>query len=1098
MKERKMSVYALILLSAMAIIRFAWGETLENECEREFAISIKYQLVSAAPGKLSISFHKANHNGYELNLNADASHRKCHISLVKRKGEALHVLGVSYSKLEVGSEHQNELIIRYWYGKVKVIHNKRLLFVRYDDEFTSGMATYSASGSVKVVEARYQPTEAILFADDFLRGSEDVQHWEKVYGTWVPVGADSSKFNPRLSANPFSMQAISTSNALALAGYWFWDDYSFKAAVRPRSDSGSVGLVVYARDGTNYLLFRWGSALENGKQQIIAVEDGRTNVLAEKDGGFVPMQWYQIEVRVCDDRITALIDGVQTLSARCDFFGMGKVGLYADGKMIAQFDDVCVESWGQFSETFDEPLLGRWETISGNWNMSSNSLRIDGGKATPKPHWIATGSSAWKDYTVSILFTAKGAAVGVGVYFKDTSNTYLVRCAPPRTKVSYEGKCQIVRIANGVTTVLAEAPFDLPKTQLSKLTVDACDGLIRVSLNENELLKAFDTTHTSGKVALYHEGSGEAVFKGVFVRFGSIRRLIIPSIAAQFTRESTMVQWATPVGAWQQVGNAYWHRGNFYGVSFVRYTLPSEKSFKDAIALVLKGDGKDQNSGYRLVVDGEKDSSISVELFRADKSVAKRDIPKEREEPMNVELHCDGGLLFATYDGKPLFSFVDRAPLSGTKVGIIPLRGSIDFDLVKVASDHMVDCTFSNAPVEWWAVRGAWEVTERWTCSPEWSFFGGKDSRSPILMSKRSFGGDIVVEAYVSIRMHGEGYNYPGDLNISICTDGLNLDSGYSFVFAGWSNTCSRILKGAKVLAERSDELGKLTKPMQNYHRYWWYLRVEKCGKKLRMFVDDALVLEAEDDNPIDSGHVALWTVNKGINVGRVRIWYEREATSKPINEVVRPIISVARASEKLIAETAKQEQLQLPAKFDFESQLPKLELRLDEDNQVMVMLDTTTAVSGKRSLKVVNAITGGRFEITLLKAEFDASKAPILRFAYRLQPDVKVDMFVRSLGRTFYINFSGNAIRQDHPMLLGRVEGVVSDGKWHVAEFNLAEALAAKFGRRDSLIVHEIGFANFSSDPYLFAGIGGNHFGTSFNIDDVALIQPQQHASAK
>jgi len=1022
MSQQKVHVCVFALICVIAVTKLAWGEVLESECEREFAIAIKYQLAVTAQGRLSVSFHKVNAKGYELNLHADASRKRCHISLVKHKGKALQVLGVSYSKLEVGSEHQNELIVRYWYGKIKVIHNKRLIFVRYDDEFTSGTAAYSASGAVKVVEARYQPTEAILFADDFLRGSEDVQHWERVYGTWIPVGADSSKFNPRLSANPFSMQAISTSNALALAGYWFWDDYSFKAAVRPRSESGSVGLVVYARDGTNYLLFRWGSAFENGKQQIIAVEDGRTNVLAERDGGFVPMQWYQIEVRVCDDRITAFIDGTQTLSARCDFFGIGKVGLYADGKMVAQFDDVCVESWGQFSETFDEPLLGRWETISGNWYISSNSLKIDGRKDPSKPRWIATGSSAWKDYTTSIFFTTKGAAVGVGVYFKDPSNTYLVRCAPPRVKVSYEGKCQIVRIANGIATVLAEASFELPKTQLLKLTVDTCDGLIRVSLNENELLKAFDTTHTSGKVALYHEGSGEVIFKSVFVRFGSLRRLIIPSIAAQFTRESTMVQWATSVGAWQQVGSAYWHRGNFYGASFVRYTLPSEKNFRDTIALVLRGDGKDQNGGYRLVVDGERENSILIELFKADKSIAKRDIPKEREAPINVELHCDGNLVFASYDGKPLFSFADKTPLSGTKVGIIPIRGSIDFDMVKVASDHMVDCTFANAPIEWWAVRGAWEVTERWTCSPEWSFFGGKDSRSPILMSKRSFGGDIVVEAYMSIRMHGEGYNYPGDLNISICTDGLNLDSGYSFVFAGWNNTCSRILKGAKVIAERSDELGKLTKSMQHYHRYWWYLRVEKCGKKLRMFVDDALILEAEDDNPIDSGHVAIWTVNKGINIGRVRIWYEREAPSKPISEVMQPIIRAARASEKLISGATKHEQLQLPVKFDFESQLLKPEVRLDEDNQVMVILDTTTAVSGKRSLKVVNATTGGRFEITLLKAEFDASKAPILRFAYRLQPDVKVDMFVRSFGRTFYINFSGNAIGQGHPMLLGKI----------------------------------------------------------------------------
>lgn len=1088
------SVAALI---AVAVAQPFEG-VLEEQCESEFAIVIKYQLPTASLARVNVSFCREKAGSYEVNLGVDSTGSKCHVSLVKLIGKSAQVLGIGYSSVRVGSELQNELIIRYRYGKMKVIHNGKLLFVRCDGEFKSGRAIYSAAGGIKVIEARYQPTETILFSDDFMRGAEDVQHWERISGTWIPVGADSSKFDPRLSANPFSLQGISTSTAIALTGYWFWDNYVLRAAVRPRSDDGSIGLIVYAKDGTNYLLFRWTNAVEGGKQQLIAVEDGRQKVLVEHDGGFVPMQWYQVEVYAGDDRITACIDGRQVLSARCNSFGMGKVGLYADGRMIAQFDDVCVESFEEFADSFSEPLLGRWTAIGGNWSVASGMLVVSGGKGeTASAHWLVTGSELWRNYTVSATFSTNGGAVGIGAHFKDAGNTYLARVASPQAKVPHRGVCQLVRISNGALTILAEAPCNLSVGQWHRLSLGVNNGIIQVSVDGKELIRVFDTTHSCGKIALFHEGNAPAKFSGVNVQFGERQRLVTPTVTAQFIRESTMVDWASPVGGWRQAGGAFWHRGEFFGSSLVKFNLPSEGQFKDALALILNGDGQDANSGYKLIIDGSPNESISFELLRLGKSVAKSVMRRERDEPTSVELSRNGKFILLKYDGKPLLTFADQEPLNGRKIGVVPIRGVVDFGALQVASSHMLDCTFSSAPMDWWVAKGSWEVTERWTCSPEWSFFGGKDSQSPILVTKRAFGGDIIVEAYVSIRMHEQGYNYPGDLNLSLCVDGLDLGSGYSFIFAGWNNSASRILKGTKVLAERSDEVGRLTKPMQNYHRYWWYLRAEKRGNKLRMFVDDVLVLEATDDNPIDGGRVAIWTVNKGISVARVRIWYERETPSKPIDEAVWLVVRALRSTEKLISETKDAKQVQVPVKFDFESGLPPMSVPQDRDNSVAVALDTTMALSGKRSLKLINAIPGGRFEVTLLNGEFDAAKAPLMRFAYKLQPNVKVDIVVRAHGQTFFINFSGNAVRQDDPRLLGSIPAI-ADSKWHIAEFNLAEALASKFGRKEPLVVHGIGFANLSKDAYLLAGIGGNQFGASFNIDDLALTQSQQHAAAR
>lgn len=1071
---------------------------LEEDCGSEFAIAIRYQILTASSEWLSVSFYKAQARGYEVNLSINPTHSRCHISLVKVSGKVVEVLGMGYLNAQSGDESQNELIVRCLYGKIKVIHNKRLIFVCYDDEFKSGRAVFRATNGIKILEARYQPTEAILFTDDFMRGSEDVQHWERLSGTWIPVGADSSKFNPRLSANPFSVQTISTSNAIALAGYWFWDSYTFKVAVRPRSDSGSVGLIVYARDATNYLLFRWESASENGRQQIIAVEDGRRRVLAERDGGFVPMQWYQVEVHAFDDKITAFIDGRRSLSAKCDAFGMGKIGLYADGKMIAQFDDVCVESLEWFADTFDKPLLGRWKAIGGEWKVVSNALTVIGQKgAAPRTSWLVTGSDAWKDYEVIATFKAYADIVGIGACFKDVKNTYLLRIAPPRRGSGYSGNCQIVRILNGVMTVLAETPCSITPGQWHNLSFKVSEGLLCASVDGKELLKAFDDAFTSGKVALFHEGNSSAAFSGINVRFGIQQRFVTPTVAPQFTHESTMVDWASPMGAWRQAGGMFWHRGSFFGISSLKYYLQSEKQFRDALFMILCGDGQDPNSGYKLSIDGSSEDLIAIELMRSGKSVTKSSIRREREEATSVEFSRDGALLLVKYDGKPLIKFVDPNPLEGHKVGVAPAKGVIDFGRLQATSNHMLDYTFSNAPVDWWSARGSWEVTERWTCSPEWSFFGSKDSRMPLLVSKRSFGGDITVEAYVSIRMHEGGYNYPGDLNISLCVDGVNLDSAYNFVFAGWNNSRSCILKGAKVMAERSDEMGRLTKPMQQYHRYWWYLRAEKCGGTLRMFIDDVLILEAKDDKPTEGGRVAIWTVNKGISVARVRIWYEREMQSKPLDEFALPIQKALKDTERLISElSGKRTQFQVPIKFDFETAILPIAVRQGEDNQVAVVIDTTTSLSGRRSLKLINAMPGGKFEVTLLNAEFDAVKAPIMRFAYKLQPDVKVDMIVRALGQVFFINFAGNMVKEGDPRLLGSIPNVTADGNWHMCQFNIADALASKVGRRDSLIVHSISFANLSNDIYSLAGMNGNRFGTLLNIDDFALLQPTQHAA--
>jgi aminopeptidase N len=45
--------------------------------------------------------------------------------------------------------------------------------------------------------------------------------------------------------------------------------------------------------------------------------------------------------------------------------------------------------------------------------------------------------------------------------------------------------------------------------------------------------------------------------------------------------------------------------------------------------------------------------------------------------------------------------------------------------MVDLRSDRVCDYTFSSAPTDWQVRSGRWNAVNRWTCSPQWSWYGG-------------------------------------------------------------------------------------------------------------------------------------------------------------------------------------------------------------------------------------------------------------------------------------------------------------------------------------------------------------------------------------
>jgi len=228
----------------------------------------------------------------------------------------------------------------------------------------------------------------------------------------------------------------------------------------------------------------------------------------------------------------------------------------------------------------------------------------------------------------------------------------------------------------------------------------------------------------------------------------------------------------------------------------------------------------------------------------------------------------------------------------------IGLTGTLpDLKTVQVDSSHVYDYTFTSAPTDWRVQSGVWEMTNRWSCSPGWSWFGGRSEEIASVWNKRQFSGDMSVQFYFAFKMGLAGtpaWNYhPSDVAISLCGDGRNLNSGYTFVVGADNNSHSILMRGDKMVAESRAQAALLpvltdgNPDMNDLHRRWWYVKINKIGPRVECWLDNKLLFSYLDSKPFDAGQIALWTYNNGIMLSRVQVFYENElrpSYSKTLN----------------------------------------------------------------------------------------------------------------------------------------------------------------------------------------------------------------------
>lgn len=203
----------------------------------------------------------------------------------------------------------------------------------------------------------------------------------------------------------------------------------------------------------------------------------------------------------------------------------------------------------------------------------------------------------------------------------------------------------------------------------------------------------------------------------------------------------------------------------------------------------------------------------------------------------------------------------------------------LELNELTARSSHLYDCSFSTAPVDWRVGDGVWQVTQRWTCSPQWTFFGGRGGKHPTLWSKRSFFGDQVVEFFAAKPMaqHGPGHDRPSNFSLTMCGDGNDPAVGYVFTVAADGGRWNRLTRNGRVLTESPYKLTS-----NNPHRAWFQIRAERIGDTLTLTVDDLAAFSVSDSDPLPGGFLAFSSDPQGMMIARVKVWDSGPPAPKP------------------------------------------------------------------------------------------------------------------------------------------------------------------------------------------------------------------------
>jgi len=817
------------------------------------------------------------------------------LRLGKVQDGAVEVLATADPRREAEDGSACGIIIKRRSWAIRVLWNGRVALTAYE-AFAPGEMIGSADRHIEVRDLHAQPIGEMMFSDGFERPPGESSPWEVFLGTWEVAVPDTrnKKVDPTRSANPFSYIATGEKALACVAQSSFWDSY--EAGVAVKATDGAVGLAFYVQDKDNYYLLRGRTSAPlaedvpvgpQGSIALVRVAGGQETLLAQEPCDLLGGQWYRLSIRSSGGHLDGMLNGQIIVQGHDEAFGQGNIGLYTDGCSKAQFDGVELAPYGVFRDAYKAAPTLPLAKSAGFWTVQNGVLR---GRGSPrKGAGIAlTGSAHWSDYSFAADIRSL-TAPAIGMYFgvAGPQDYYLFRWGRER-EGGREQVQELWCIEGGKAQCLGRRPGRLNPRKIYRVQALTDRSYIAITVDGERVLQAAhvsrrDSGPGRGRVGYHVEGGPRAiaVFDNLHVQFH--RPPDKPkAVTAQFAKEDTMADWARPAASWTALGNGlHAYKLPVWGDFDIHVDLPplAPASISCSIGLKVAQTTEALAAAAPCLTVATQKGSAGLKPAGGDQDAA---ATSDEDAPV-LELERRGSRIIASLDGKP-FACAQAVPGSeAPAVGIEIKAGRPSTNDIRLTSPHIIDETFTSAPTGWAAGAGDWQISDRWHCQPQWSWFCGKEAESPLLWYRSSFAGDMVAEFWAAIMMDlkdGAHYKHPSDLNGIICGDGKQLCSGYSFVFAGDNNTTTRILREGKSVAETAAfKIGS----KNEYHRHWYHCRLEKSGGRLTYYVDDKKALEYDDPNPLSEGHVGIWThQGNGILVSRARIAFKQAKAGGP------------------------------------------------------------------------------------------------------------------------------------------------------------------------------------------------------------------------
>jgi hypothetical protein len=512
------------------------------------------------------------------------------------------------------------------------------------------------------------------------------------------------------------------------------------------------------------------------------------------------------------------------------------------------------------------------------------------------------------DYLVEAVVKPLGeGAIGLCLYAQDADNYLLFEWTSgpqgyARVRCIQDGREDYPESWNQLT---ASPEGGYEPGEWYRLAFQADADCLRAFINGRLVLKVHSVSFGQGRWGLYAAGC-EAVFDDVRAESGgepmgrkseeqTVRDVWQYGLPAPLRRPG-MLEWG-----WQgQPSHATWYQGALYRDPLLWLSF---RSVPPLLRATIGADTEEFGRGYDLEVRPGPRPRLRLRRAAGQTVQTSPASPSQEEEPGAVyqvrwrllrrgqEVAAGQGtwlaergypyLLrfdqvgsqvcasFGRFGRWRVFTWNDPRPLHGRRAGYWSSAEVVDQWGSQAWSPHLLEYRWLQAPVDWRMESGTWVVEAPSgrgfdPCDPVLVFHGSASDEAA-LWHKLHFADDLVVEVFASGKH---------DLNVTLCGDGADVRSGYSFIFAGWDRTRSATLKQGKVVADAPFE-DPTTAQDPGTMTPWYYLRVEKQGRRLCFAANHQPLCEYTDPQPLAGGKVALWTQQGDLVLYRVRVWYE-------------------------------------------------------------------------------------------------------------------------------------------------------------------------------------------------------------------------------